>query len=56
MTGNRKLAAIIAGLLVVGATAILGSYYGLDGTTIVTALAIEGTLASGGIITYKGSQ
>ena len=56
MQGNRKLAAIIAGLLVIGATLILGSYYGVETTALVTAIGIEGTLASGGNITYKGSD
>lgn len=56
MIGNRKLAAIIAGLLVVGATAILGAYYGVDGATIMTAITIEGTLATDGIITFKGTD
>ena len=56
LLGNRKLAAIIAGLLVVGATAILGEYYGVDEAILVTAITIEGTLAAGGIITFKGSE
>ena len=56
MQGNRKLAAIIAGLVVIGATLILGSYYGVETMPLITAIGIEGTLASGGIVTFKGSD
>ena len=56
LQGNRKLAAIMAGLLIIGSTVILGTVFGVDGATLMTAIGIEGTLATGGIITFKGSD
>ena len=56
LLGNRKLAAIIAGLLTVGATVILGAHFSVATELILTAITIEGTLAAGGIVTFKGSE
>ncbi len=56
LQGNRKLAAVIAGLIAVTVTTSLAPIVGMGETVVLTAMAIEGALASGGIITFKGSE
>ena len=48
LKGNRRLAAVIAGLIAVTLTAALTPYLGIPAEIAMAALGIEGALAGGG--------